>query len=68
MLNPIERVLLDEQLEKLNKALGPGISVLNWLSLGILEFVASFKKASLPISTSHSARIARCRRDCLQTI
>jgi len=43
-LTPIEHSLLTFQLEKLHKTLLPGITVLNWHSLGVPEFVTSVRK------------------------
>lgn len=42
----LERVLMSTQLAELRKAFQPGVSVVNWHSLCIPDFVAGFRKAS----------------------
>uniref|UniRef100_A0A0G4IFQ9 AAA+ ATPase domain-containing protein n=1 Tax=Chromera velia CCMP2878 TaxID=1169474 RepID=A0A0G4IFQ9_9ALVE len=43
-LSPVEKQLLSKQLETLEKCLQPGISPLNWNSLGIQDFIDSCNK------------------------
>ncbi|MEW5308429.1 MAG: hypothetical protein WDW38_000392 [Sanguina aurantia] len=44
-LTPIERDLMVRKLEELEGALQPGFTILNWNSLGILEFIGAASKA-----------------------
>ena len=43
-LTPVEAELLGGHVEALERALGPGFSPLNWLSLAIPEFISTFTK------------------------
>ena len=55
-----ERALLTSQLATLRAAFSPGILIINWHSLGIPAFVASFRKArcmhSCPAESWHLSR------------
>ena len=44
-LTEVERELLSEKLAELKRSLNPGFKVLNWMSLGILEFVQNCDRA-----------------------
>ena len=55
-VSALERALLAEQLATLRAAFLPGLSVVNWNSLGIPEFAAGFRKARVPCRpTPHNA-------------
>eukprot|EP00398_MALV-I-01_sp_L67-1_P000765 gene765-501_t len=43
-LTPVQKKLLAKQIQKLEKCLKPGLSPLNWNSLGILEFIEDCQK------------------------
>jgi dynein heavy chain len=44
-LTEVERELLSEKVAELKRSLSPGFKVLNWMSLGILEFVQNCDRA-----------------------
>ena len=44
-LSEVERELLSEKLAELKRSLNPGFKVLNWMSLGVLEFVQNCDRA-----------------------
>ena len=62
-MSALERALLTEQLAALRSAFAPGLSVVNWNSLGIPDFAAGFRKARMPgtptLRCSH--RISNCQ-------
>ena len=51
-LNAVERGLLATRVAKLRATLDPALTIQNWHSLGILDFVASVNKVLRPLSTT----------------
>ena len=57
-LSEVERSLFSEKLRELRAVLEPGYNPLNWMSLGILEFVETCDFAI----NEFSSLVTRCRR------
>jgi hypothetical protein len=64
-MTSLERALLAEQLATLRRAFSPGLSTVNWNSLGIPDYAAAFRKArSCLLLCACASREALCA--CLQ--
>ena len=61
-MTSLERSLLAEQLATLRKAFSPGLSVVNWTSLGIPDYAAASRKARAGLPSVRMCRHRAWRR------
>ena len=65
-LNAVERGLLSTRVAKLRATLDPALTIQNWHSLGILDFVASVNKVLHPAMATSMLYSVLSKQSCLQ--